>query len=324
MIGGFGVIGSDGASPLGGIAYGRRAHDLCRFVADAADHAVATVVRAGARVQGKQRDDLRSRLDRHDCYTLLTFARRRAASSLRDGDLGEALEAVEALTFVSSPKIDYRDMSVDFPLYAIGRLGGDPADTAVLAAARSEPGIADSFTAAAGRTAHLSLTSCALLEVSSRYGLGFLDTWARPYAPQSDLAGMAICLADAIDAGARYSVDELHLSSLPGVWFGRPRSPPLDIPVSGCVLVSATTSGGSRWGAGLVAFLAEVESADLASSLAAEAKAASTASRPRAAESEGRLLLVILGGSSTRGQESRETNGSLEQLLETLLRRMRS
>lgn len=315
---------SDGGSPLGGIAYGRRANDLCRFTADAADREVAAVVRAAAGIRAQERDALRSRLDSDDCHTLLTFARRRTAVALRDGDLGEVLEAVEALTLVSSPKIDYRDMSVDFPLYAVGRLGGSQTDAAALAAAKSERGTAASFTAAAGRAARMTLSDCALLEVTSHYGLGFLDTWAQPYAPDSDLAGMAIRIADSVDAAGRYSVDGLHLSTLPGVWFGKPSTLPLGILTSGCVSVSATISGGSRRGAGLLAFVAEVESPEAASSLVAEAEAASTVSRPRAAGSDGPRILLIVGGTSTRTRKAAETDGSLERLRDALLRCLRS
>ena len=318
------MTGSDPGSPLGGITYGRRADDLCRFVDDPADEAVASVVRAATGVSADARDVLRSRLDSDDCYTLLRFAQRRSASAIRDGDLDEALEAVQAVTLVTSSRIDYRDMSVDFPLYAVGRLGGDVTDTVAKAAAISEPGTAASFAARASRAARLTLQDCALLEVTSRYGLGFIDTTAQPYAPQSDLAGMAVRMADWIDAAGRYWVDDLHLSSLPEVWFERPAKPPRDVPANGCVSVSASIVGGSRFGVGLLVFVAEVESSQTASVLVARAKAASTLSRPTTAGSDGRLLVVVIGGSATRGLEVVETAESLEPVRDALLRELRS
>jgi hypothetical protein len=229
-------------SPLSGIAYGGRAHDLSRFVDDPADKAVAAVVRDAASFSTEDRDALRARLDADDCYTLLAFAQRRSASGIRDGSLEAAREAVQALTLVTASKIDYRDLSVDFPLYAVGRLGGDLTEALASAAANSESGTSASFTARAGRAERLTLKDCALLEVNSRYGLGFLETWARPYAPESDLAGMAVRMADAIDAARRYAVNDLHLSSLPEVWFDRPAKPPGDIPVNGCVRASRRRS----------------------------------------------------------------------------------
>jgi hypothetical protein len=246
------------------------------------------------------------------------------ASGIRDGSLEAAREAVHALTLVTSSKIDYRDLSVDFPLYAIGRLGGNLTEALASAAATSESGTRASFTAKAGRAERLTLRDCALLEVRSRYGLGFIDTWAQPYAPESDLAGMAVRMADDIDAAQRYTVDDLHLSSLPEVWFGRPAKPTGDIAVNGCVSVSASLKDGSRWGPGLWVFLAEVDSAKTASNLVVRADAASTLDRPRTAGSEGRLFVILIGGSSTRGDQPLETQASLAPQRDALLRELHS
>jgi hypothetical protein len=315
-------VTGDPRSPLSGITYGGRAHDLSRFVDDPADQTVAAVVREAASFSTEDRDALRTRLDADDCDTLLTFARRRSASGIRDGSLQAAREAVQALTLVTSSKIDYRDLSVDFPLYAVGRLGGNLTEALASAAASSESGTRGSFTANAGRAERMTLEDCALLEVHSRYGLGFIDTWARPYAPESDLTGMAVRIADDIDATLRYTVNDLHLSSLPGVWFGRPAKPTGDIAVNGCVSVSASLKDGSRWGPGLLMFLAEVDSAKTAANLVARANAASTLDRPRTAGSEGRLFVILIGGSSTRGNQPLETQASLAPQRDALLREL--
>ena len=312
----------DSGSPLSGIAYGGRANDLSRFVDDPADEAIAAVVREAATFSTEDRDTLRARLDPDDCYTLLTFAQRRAASGIRDGSLESARQAVQALTLVTASKIDYRDLSVDFPLYAVARLGGNLTEALASAAASSESGTRASFSARAGRAERLTLTDCAFIEVNSRYGLGFLETRAQPYAPQSDLAGMAVRMADAIDASRRYAVDNLHLSSLPEVWFSRPTELTGDIPVTGCVSVSASLRDGSRWGPGLLVFLAEVDSAKTASALVARADAASTLDRPRTAGSEGPVLVVLVGGSTTRGDRSLETPASLAPQRDALLREL--
>jgi hypothetical protein len=313
----------DSGSPLSCITYDERAHDLSRFVDDPADEAVAPVVREAASFSTEDRDALRARLNADDCYTLLTFAQRRSASGIRDGSLEAAREAVQALTLVTSSKIDYRDLSVDFPLYAVGRLGGNLTEALEFAAAISEPGTRGSLTARAGRAERLTLTDCALLEVNSRYGLGFIDTWAQPYAPEFDLAGMAVRMADDIDAAQRYTVNDLHLSSLPEVWFGRPAKPTGDIAVNGCVSVSASLKDGARWGPGLLVFLAEVDSAKTASNLVARADAASTLDRPRTAGSEGRHFMMLIGGSTTHGDQPLETQASLVPQRDALLRELR-
>jgi hypothetical protein len=310
----------DAGSPLSGVTYGGRAHDLSRFVDDPADQVVAAVVRDAASFSSEDRVALRARLDADDCYTLLTFARRRSASGIRDGSLKAALEAVQALTLVTSSKIDYRDLSVDFPLYAVERLGGDLTAALASAAASSESGTRGCFTAKAGRAERLTLKDCALLEVRSRHGLGFIDTWAQPYAAESDLTGTAVRMADDIDAARRYTVSDLHLSSLPEVWFGGRAKPTGDIPVNGCVSVSASLKDGSRWGPGLLVFLAEVDSAKTASNLVVRADTASTLDRPRTAGSEGSLFVILIGGSSTRGDQPLETQASLAPQRDALLR----
>jgi hypothetical protein len=233
-----------------------------------------------------------------------------------------AREAVQALILITASKIDYRDLSVDFPLYAVRRLGGDMTEALSTAATNSEPGTRASFTTSAARAERLTLKDCALLEVNSRYGLGFIDTWAKPYAPESDLAGMAVRMADAIDGAQRYTVNGLHLSSLPEGWFNRPAKPTGDIPVNGCVSVSASLKDGYRWGPGLLVFLAEVDSANTASNLVARADAASTLDRPRTAGSAGRLFMILIGGSTTRGDQPLETPASLAPQRDALPREL--
>lgn len=305
-----------------GVGYGPRALDLSRFVADPADEAIAAVVRAASILSTDEREALRNRLDADDCYNLMTFAQRRSASGMRNGSLEEALDAIQAMTLVTGSGVDPRDLSVDFPLYAVGRLGGNLSDTVASAAATSEPGTRASFVAKASRAARLTLKDCAFLEVTSRYGLGFMHTRAEPYAPQSDLAGMAIRMADRIDAAGRYAVADLNLSSLPEVWFGRAAKPTGRIPATGCVSFFARITGRSRWGAGLLVFLAEVDSPHQASSLVARAVAASTPDRPRVAASDDRLLLILIGGPSLIGQKMLETEESLGFTRDALLREL--
>jgi hypothetical protein len=305
-------------SPLAGLRYGQRALDLSRFVDDPTDDAIATVVRAARTQSTNERDLLRAGLDGDDCYSLLTFARRRSAAAIRNGSLMTAQEAIQALTIVTLSKIDFRDLSVDFPVYAVGRLGGDLAEAVASAAAASEPGTGASFGAVAGRAARQTLKDCGLIEVVSRYGLGFMETWATPYAPQSDLTGIAVRMADQIDAAGRYEVDDLHLSSLPEVWFSRDAKSTGQVPASGCVSISASIPGRSRWEHGLLLFLAEVETAQTASALVERAEAASTGDRPRVAGNDNRLLMVVIGGSTTRNQKALETEASLRLIYEVL------
>jgi hypothetical protein len=74
----------------------------------------------------------------------------------------------------------------------------------------------------------------------------------------------------------------------------------------------------------LLVFLAEVESVPAASALARRAEAASTADRPKVAASDGRLLIVLIGGSTTLGQQPLETEVSLRPIRDALREELRS
>jgi hypothetical protein len=65
-------------------------------------------------------------------------------------------------------------------------------------------------------------------------------------------------------------------------------------------------------------FLAEVETAQTASALVERAEAASTGDRPRVAGNDNRLLMALIGGSTTRGQKALETEASLRLIYEVL------
>ncbi len=68
-----------------------------------------------------------------------------------------ALEAVAALTLVDRSLIDYRDLSVDFPLYAVRVLGGNVSEVVESAVERSEPGTSRAFEARAPSAATITL-----------------------------------------------------------------------------------------------------------------------------------------------------------------------
>jgi hypothetical protein len=129
------------------VTYGSQSHDLCRLVDDPADETVATLVREVRQLSDDERAAVRSQLGERDCYTLITFARRRSASAIRDGDLDHALDPIGALTLITITKIDYRDFSADLRLYAVGRLGGDVTATISAAMRLSEPQVKASFAA---------------------------------------------------------------------------------------------------------------------------------------------------------------------------------
>ena len=118
------MIGDDAGDPTPVVRYPDRAHDVVRFLDDPADARIAELVRKADALEPEQRQALRAAIGTDEAYTLLTFARRRTVSALRLNSLSQALEAVRGLTLVTRSEIDYRDLSVDFPLYAVRELVG--------------------------------------------------------------------------------------------------------------------------------------------------------------------------------------------------------
>jgi hypothetical protein len=304
--------------PLRGLTYSRRARDLARYRADPADAAISAAI-AVAQEPGDPWDARRAGLDEDDCNTLLTFARRRAASALRTASLPEAVEAVHALCLVRRDRIDPRDLDPDFPLYAIRQLGGDIPSVVAFAVAHAEPATAELFRARADGAGQRTLADCALLPVESAYGLGFMDTWAEPYPVRGDLPGLAIRCADCVDRQGKYEVEALHLSDLPAVWFGPGRrGGPLDLPNQGCIAISAPLRGGAPASHALLVLVADVGSPDEAAALAARAVRASDPVRPRSAVVVDDLLVAVIGGSATAGQGPIESAASIGQVAGSL------
>lgn len=301
---------NDGTSSLAGLRYPARAHDLVRFLGHPVDEQIAAIVADAAQLTDAPREALRASVSEGDAYTLLEFARRRAVSALRMTSLPQALEAVRSLTLVTQSRIDHRDLSVDFPLYAVRELGGDLDRVVQDAIAMSEPSTGEYFAARAKPARRESLKDCALVEVRSSYGLGFMDDMSGRYRPSVDIAETAVRLADMIDTDASYIVEDLHTSDLPEVWVTVERRTDT-LPSTGCVSLSATLSGADRWSHGLLVFLAEMASRRAASRLIGRAEKASTDDRPRVAAASGRSVALIIGGSATHGEKAVETSESL-------------
>ena len=79
-----------GPSPLAGVEYqsSRGELDLFRFVPSAVDDAVLRFLESRQGVGSDDRAAVRAALTTDDFYTLLTFARRRGLSTLRENDAG--------------------------------------------------------------------------------------------------------------------------------------------------------------------------------------------------------------------------------------------
>src|SRR5580704_1515029 len=99
------------------LEYSTRAHDLARFQEDPTDDLVWSRVEHLLALDRDAFERTRSNLGEAELYLLLQFARRRCVRALRGNSPDSALQAIDAISLVDATKIDFRDLSVDFPLY---------------------------------------------------------------------------------------------------------------------------------------------------------------------------------------------------------------
>lgn len=294
---------------MASVRYSARAGDLVRFSNEDSDHVIAEFVREATRSH-LTRASVRERLTPDENYLLVLFARRRTVAAIRGHALPLALEAVDALTLVEEPKIDFRDVSVDFPLFAVRELGGD-LDAVIGAAVESSgPGTAQSFAAKRERSQSLSLRDCALVRVSTSHGVGFMEDWTGSASPPVALAELAVRLADSIEDEGSYTGAQLNVSDLPSVWFGGKED--FSERVRGCVSIDTRHITSKRpFSHGLLVFLAEVADEPTAAELCERVRGQSTKERPRIGLADRRLLVSFIAGSATHRERSKESADSL-------------
>lgn len=172
----------------------------------------------------------------------------------------------------------------------------------------------------------MGLGDCMLVEVpTARYGVGFVEDWVGSAQPPVPLAARSIALADAIDAEESYQVSGIRITDLPGAWFDG-GSPDDDVESRGCTSLSGDHRAAVHpYSHGLLLFAAEVGRRQ-AKKLVRRAAAASTAERPRRAWVLGDTIVLIIGGSSTVGEDALESEVSLgrfEALVRTSLEDLR-
>jgi hypothetical protein len=298
--------------------------DLARYREDPLDDAIGDVVREAASADLETWARLQDKLTAEDCSTLFAFADRRSALALRTGRDDFAAEAVEGLALIATRHVDPRDLTADFPLFALRETSGDIDGLLAFAIGRSQPEMRNQFKARAKtKLSKLSLHVCGRIEVSSRHGLGFMETWWRPAPRNVDLPTAAIAVADRIDDDGRYGVEDLTLSALPWVWFDPSQGEIIErrageIPTSGCVSISASLKGTPRLSHRFLVFLADFEDEAMARAVTDLARGASPKGDPRTAIRRGRRVLTVIGDWATARDGPAETQASLAPIAERL------
>lgn len=308
-------MSDDDAQSVFGAMYSSRSMDLARYRDDSLDDVIGDLVDSRGARGPRVWKDTQEQLTEGDSYALFTFANRRSALALRTGMAGFAEQAIRGLALIATNHVDPRDMTVDFPLYALSRSSGGLDRSLAFAMERSQPDMRSYFKSRA--KAKLSLHDCGLLEVRSRHGLGFMETWWRPTPRNPDLPVSAIAVADRIDEGGRYAVESIRVSALGWVWFDRSRTGD-EMPSSGCVTISAGLVGTPPLSHRFLVFLADFEDEATARAVADMARGASRENDLQTAVNAGPRVLTVVGDWPTALGGRAETQASLSRIADDL------
>jgi len=313
-------------SPLAGVAYDpwSGALDLHRFVESPVDTAVGEFA-ASCEKLGTEAEagEVRAALSMDDFYTLLAFARRAALASLQGRSSPSLHHGLVALTAIDQERVDLRDVSVAAELlaWAMARAGVDHAIEFQTASRRCEPGVADTLSHIANRSAN-ELEPGMWRPVQTAAGPILAEDYFERFEPAIDLIGIAIAVRDVIEADA-YRVSSLTVATeLPSVWL-TPTDPgaierALER-VRACVSVRGEldpTAASTARDQQLLVFLAEAGSTDDARLIAGAAVPAE--SHKALGLADGSVCCVVIANSIVAGVPAFERDGSLERFEEPL------
>jgi hypothetical protein len=203
---------------LADLSYEMRADDLVRFRADPTDDAVAGIIRTVTAEGGPACEDFRRRLGDAELQTLRQFAVRRTVLARRQSSMSPIYESLDA--FALLPKVE--DVSWDSWVKAdlfIARSQGGDADLLDrrFQEVASEDAVARWHVALEAMNRVESLAQCRVAEVTTSYGVGLLEMlnfsdspggfygaptlgFTPTYHPTTNLAQLAVTLADALDS----------------------------------------------------------------------------------------------------------------------------
>ncbi|MFC6018575.1 hypothetical protein ACFP2T_20490 [Plantactinospora solaniradicis] len=309
--------GTADESPLWRVDYATAAEGLWRWVDAPADAAVSALVTGYAGLDAAGRRSLRSSLCPDDLYTLATFARRRAFAAIRTGAAIEVRAAFDALSAIELSRIDWRDIWVSAALasYAAERLGLTPAEAVRDAAGRAEPELAALLGEVTGDSIDL-VEECGYRVVETPTGRVLVDDEGREYAPETDLAALALEAAVMLERDD-YQVGHVSVAAdLPDQWLGGLRRSAVDAArrrLTGCAYVHAGPGDGTVPADRhvLLVFLAEAASAGDATALAEAASRYPAAQAVELGVAAGRLCAVVVARSTVLGLPAIETRSTL-------------
>ena len=204
--------------------------DFIRFRDDPLDDEVKSIVDAVCATDESERDRFRDALGPEEIETLRIYAMRRTLQSRRRSSMNLVDDSVAALALVPTPAEVPWDSWVKASLFIARSLGRDIVPIAERFGELSTIESAERFDVAFDAMTRVDdLSQCFIVEVTTNYGTGFIETLVHrdtksmgafysaprqadnvvPYAPQSNLAQLAASLADALDA-----TEKLHTGAI--------------------------------------------------------------------------------------------------------------
>ncbi|MCU1362517.1 MAG: hypothetical protein JWM55_345 [Acidimicrobiaceae bacterium] len=252
--------------------YGVLAGELVRFRPDANDDSVGALVRSAAILDPRERLEFRRALSEEDADTLRLFAMRRTLQARRSASLGLIVEAVSAYALLPQKDVPWESW-LKATLFVARSLGEnlDLLRTNFLDVASERS--SDRFDIAQGSLQRIDeLQQCHVVEVATTYGTGFLETLVFrssptfgvfgapsrlgdnevPYQPTTNLAQLAVTLADAFDATDALTTGPIGQDQLAASSFSMAVAGSY-IATSGCLSFVVDEAG-----AAFTAFLAEL------------------------------------------------------------------
>jgi hypothetical protein len=252
--------------------YDLNAGEFIRYRPEANDDAVAGVVRSVVAEGEEGCDAFRHGLDIDEVDTLRLFAMRRTLLARRLSSLGPIYEALDAFALLPSINDVPWDSWVKGAFYVSRGIGGD-LDSMERRFVDLHPDAAHRCHVAVEAMDRINeLSQCHLVEVTTTYGIGFVETlvfqgkptlglWGAPrqadnvlsFRPTTNLAQLCASLADALDSSGRVTTGPIGQDQLAATSFSQTARGSY-LPVLGCLSFVASDVAGSA----LTAFVAEL------------------------------------------------------------------
>jgi hypothetical protein len=308
-------------SPMANLRYSNLEGRAWRWAKSPTDGAIEAIVADFAGLDPAQRSALRDSLTMDDFYTLLTFARSCALSTLRSGEPAKIEPAFMAIAMIERERIDWRDLLVANRLlrYAGQRQGVSVKNFVGRAIKLAEPQTAEALRQDSSGQIDLA-ESCGYREVSTSEGVALFRTGYEPYSPKADLTGIAFDIAVALEGNGYKVEDIMTATDLPLTWLGSRDGSAIAEVVrrfSGCILINGVPGADPEpvsSGQSLLVFLAEAASEADAKAVAAAAENSTDSLRTQIGVASGRLCAVIIQHSWMANTPPVENKHALERL----------